>query len=233
MKKILTGLIALVIVFTLAPSTFAFTRLGQEIKEIRNEAKEGIKEKRESFLGEVKKFMKKNLRFEARLKGKITTVGSASFSMTNEDGTFQINVTEKTNLLQKFGGKSTLGEYSVGDEVVVFGKFTDDTKTTIDAKIVKNNSIQKRFGAFFGKVLSTKSDSFTIETQERGTQTVYFGTAKIVNRKEVVISILDVKVGDRVRVKGVWDKTLSKISEVVQVKDFSIPAISPTQAAGN
>jgi len=72
-----------------------------------------------------------------------------------------------------------------------------------------------------------------METAERGTQTVYFGTAKIVNRKETNITLSDIKVGDRVRVKGVWDKTLSKIAEVIQIKDFSIPVVIPTQATEN
>src|SRR3989338_4584775 len=108
----------------------------------------------------------------------------------------------KTVILRKFGGKSSLSEYSIGDEVMVFGKFTDDTKLIIDAKTVKNNSIQKRKGAFFGKVTVKNSDNFVMETLERGTQTVYFGTAKIVDRRETNISYSDIKVGDKVRAKG-------------------------------
>jgi len=160
-------------------------------------------------------------------------VGSNNFSLNGDDGTFQVNINDKTKFLRKFGGKSSLGEYSVGDEVIVFGKFTDDTKLIIDAKTVKNNSIQKRFGAFFGKITVKNIDNFIMETAERGTQTVYFGTAKIVNRKETNITLSDIKVGDRVRVKGVWDKTLSKIAEVIQIKDFSIPVVIPTQATEN
>lgn len=257
MKKIFLGLIVIIILLSITPPTFAITTtpLGREIKntiretvdegqeegsstakirkEVRENIKDDIKEVRMGFLGKVKNFLKKNLRFEARVKGSITQIGSASFSMTSEDGTFQINVTEKTNLLRKFGGKSSLSEYAVGDEVVVFGKFTDEKKTAIDAKTIKNNSIQKRFGAFFGKVTAKNSDNFVMETAERGAQTVYVGTAKIVNRKEVTIALADIKVGDRVRVKGIWDKTLNKISEVIQIKDFSIPAIVPTQAAND
>lgn len=239
MKKISLGIIVLVTFLTVTPSVLALTPLRRRIRDtIKETVKEGriegsnpteikedIKEVRMGLLGKVKDFMKKNLKFEARVKGKITVIGSNNFSLNGEDGTFQINITDKTKILRKFGGKSSLSEYSVGDEVVVFGKFTDDTKLVIDAKAVKNNSIQKRFGAFFGKVTVKNSDNFVMETLERGTQTVYFGTAKIVNRKETAISYSDIKVGDRVRVKGVWDKTLSKIAEVVQIKDFSLPVV--------
>lgn len=252
MKKISLSIIILVtfllVTFlTVTPSVLALTPLRREIKNeiketIKEEKKEAsgpalngkdIKEIKNGLLGKVKDFLKKNLQFEARVKGKIAMIGSNNFSLSGDDGTFQVNITDKTKILRKFGGKSSLSEYSIGDEVVVFGKFTDDTKLIIDAKTVKNNSIQKRFGAFFGKVTIKNNDNFIMETAERGTQTVYFGTAKFVDRKEVNISYTDIKAGDRVRVKGVWDKTLNKISEVNQIKDFSIPVVVPTQAAQN
>lgn len=247
MKKISLSIVILVTFFTVTPSVLALTPLR---KEIRNTIKEAIREEKKEasdaavdgddtrevkngLLEKVKDFMKKNLRFEARVKGEIPVIGENNFTISSEDGTFQVNITDKTKILRKFGGKSSFGELSVGDEVMVFGKFTDDTKSIIDAKTIKNNSIQKRFGAFFGKVTTKNSDNFVMETVERGVQTVYFGTAKLVDRKEIIITINDIKVGDRVRVKGVWDKTLSKITEVLQVKDFSIPVIVPTEASEN
>lgn len=247
MKKTSLSIIVLVTFLTATPSVLALTPLRKEIRNtiketIKEEKKEAsgtaldeddVKERKNGLIEKVKNFMKKNLRFEARVKGEVTVIGENSFTMSSEDGTFQVNITDKTKILRKFGGKSSLAELSVEDEVMVFGKFTDDTKSIIDAKTVKNNSIQKRFGAFFGKVTTKNSDNFVMETLERGVQTVYFGTAKFVDRKETGITISDIKVGDRVRVKGVWDKTLNKITEVIQVKDFSIPTIVPTEASEN
>ena len=234
MKNTLKSIVVLVVLLAVVPSVFALTPLRREIKNtIKETVKEGkkessspantnedVKEIRMGLLDKVKNFMKKNLKFEARVKGKITVIGSNNFSLNGEDGTFQVNITDKTVILRKFGGKSSLSEYSVGDEVVVFGKFTDDTKLIIDAKTVKNNSIQKRFGAFFGKVTVKNTDNFVMETAERGIQTVYFGTTKFINIKEINISYGDIKIGDRVRVKGVWDKTLNEIREVSQIKIF-------------
>lgn len=235
MKKISLGIIILTAFLTIAPSVFALNPSGREtgdtIRESIKEEKE-VKEKNENkgLLDKVKNFLKKNLQFEARVKGKITTmaIGSNNFSMIGEDGTFQVNITDKTQILRKFGGKSSLSEYSIGDKVMVFGKFTDDTKSIIDAKTIKNNSIQKRKGAFFGKVTVKSTDNFIMDTLERGTQTVYFGSAKFVKRNEEIMFYADLKVGDRVRVKGVWDQALNKINEVTQIKDFSLPVIKPT-----
>lgn len=250
MKKISLSLIILTTVLTIAPSAFALTpkntireivrerreeSSGQAVirNEVRKNIEENTKEIKMGLMDKVKKFLKKNLKFEARVKGKITliNIGLNNFFMTGEDGAFQINITEKTKLLKKFGGKSSLSEYSVGDEVVIFGKFTDDTKLIIDAKTVKNNSIQKRKGAFFGKITVKNTDNFVMETIERGTQIVYFTGAEFVERNEKPITYADLKPGDRVRVKGVWNKTLSEIREVSQVKDFSIPVIVPTQTS--
>ncbi len=243
MKKTSLSIIVLVTFLTATPSVLALTPLRKEIRNtiketIKEEKKEAsgtalneddVKEIKNGLLEKVKNFMKKNLRFEARVKGEVTVIGENSFTMSSEDGTFQVNITDKTKILRKFGGKSSLAELSVGDEVMVFGKFTDDTKSIIDAKTIKNNSIQKRFGAFFGKVTIKNTDNFIMETEERGIQTVYFGNAKFVQRNEITMIYADLKVGDRVRVKGIWDKTLSKITEVIQIKDFSIPAFTPTK----
>lgn len=252
MKKSISSIIILFTFLTIVSPLSAENNFGREIKktiretveegkeaslspkEIRQEVKKNVRkevqERNEGLLDKVKNFMKKNLRFEARVKGKITEIASVSFSMEGEDGTFQININDKTNMLRKFGGKSSLSEYSAGDEVIVFGKFTDDTKSIIDAKVIRNNSIQKRKGAFFGKVTVKNTDNFVIDTLERGIQTVYFGTAKFMQRNETVMTYAELKVEDRVRVKGVWDKTLNQIKEVEQIKDFSIPVVIPTQS---
>lgn len=253
MKKSVLSLIILLTFLTVVSPLSAEINFGKEIKktvreaiedgkeaslspkeigkEIGENVKEKTQERKQNLLNKVKEFMKKNLKLEARVKGKVTMIGASDFSIDGEDGTFKVNITDKTKILRKFGGKSSLGELSVGDEVMVFGKFTDDTKSVIDAKTIKNNSIQKRFGAFFGKVTVKNSDNFIMETAERGTQTVYFGDAKFVQRNEKDMTYSDLKIGNRVRVKGIWDKTLSKINEVIQIKDFSIPVIAPTETA--
>ncbi|VVA44435.1 conserved exported hypothetical protein [Candidatus Roizmanbacteria bacterium] len=236
MKKISLGLIILSAVLTVAPSVLALTpntTPGEFRKEIRKEAKEEFKNER--LLDKAKNFLKKNLRFEARVKGKITVVGADNLSISGDDGTFQVNVTDKTQLLGKFGGKTKLklSDYLVDHEVMVIGKFTNEDKTIIEAKVIRNLSIQKRRGAFFGTVLTKGTDSFTMQTLKLGVQTVYFGNAKFVERNETSMTYTDLKIGDRVRVKGVWDKTLNKITEVTQIKDFSIPIVVPTKTTQN
>lgn len=52
-----------------------------------------------------------------------------------------VNVTEDTEIVRKYFGKTTLEEFSVGDKLNITGRANDDG--TIDAKVLKNNSIWK------------------------------------------------------------------------------------------
>jgi len=190
--------------------------------EIRKE----VKEQNKGLLEEIKNQVKEKLqalRFNARLTGKITEIGGNYIKVSdNKDGKiYQVNITEKTQLRRHFWGKSSLSEFSVSDEVNVIGRYTDETKSTIEAVLIRNKSIQKRWGVFFGEVTAKNSDNFVIKTINRGDLTVYFGNAKFVDNSGNQLSYNALSVGSRVRVKGVWDKDLKKLSEVDEVKIFN------------
>lgn len=217
MNKILTIIIALVVlgfpVFTYAQNPTA--------KGLREEAKENRQE-----IVQAKQDLKANK--PARLNNATVTVKSTqSFTVTKDGKTYTINVSSNTKFRRHFWGDSTFVELSVNDIVNIWGKWTDSTQTTIDARVVRNQSVQKFRGVFFGNVKSKSSNSFVITSRYRGDQTVNFDSStKFVNRKEQTMKFSDIQVEDRVRIKGVWDKTNSTISEVTQVKDFTIPKVT-------
>ena len=201
-------------------------------KEMKEEKKDLIKEIRNQIKEKVKA-----LRFDTRLTGKITEIGGNYIRISdNKDGkTYQVNITEKTQLRLHFGGKSSLSEFSVGDEVNVIGRYTDETKLTIEAALIRNKSIQKRWGVFFGAVLSKEGTVLTIKTVNRADLKVNIvNSTKLINRREQVITLNDIQVGHRIRVKGVWNKDLKEIKETDEVKDFSLPppptkSLTPTK----
>lgn len=158
--------------------------------------------------------------------GEITAKTSNSLTVKTKDGkSYTVNIDSNTQLRRRFWGKATWEEISVGDMVNVIGQWTDDTHTAINAKLVRDASIQKRFGVFIGTV--TNLSPFTIETK-RGTETVTTdGSTKFVNRKEETIARADIKVGDKIRVRGLWDSKLNTITEVSKVKDYSLPLKTP------
>jgi ribosomal protein L21E len=143
-----------------------------------------------------------------------------------------VNINTQTKLLRKFGGKSSLSEFTPNDEIQAAGKWTDDAKTILTANLIRNLSIQKRFGAFIGTIKNLGENSFVLQSKNRGEQKVIItDTTKIVNRKMQALKFSDLMPEHRVRVKGLWNNKNNTITEVVQIKDFDLPpktTLTPT-----
>ncbi len=145
--------------------------------------------------------------------------------MINKDGkthTVQTGKFEKctTRIVRRFGGESSLSELTIGDEIAVAGRFTDDAKTTIQACVVRDLSIQKRFGTFVGEVKSLTPSGFLLNEQK----VTISSTIKLVNRRGGAITQAEIIVGHRVKVRGLWNRVSHTLTEVAIVKDFSLPA---------
>lgn len=208
------------------------TIIPKVIREEERNEKEDKEERNEGIFNRIKNFIKTNFKFDARITGTVTLLGTGGFTVDGNDGkTYTINVNDKTKYIRKFGGKSSFSELNEGDTVNVFGKFTDNAQLIIDAKVIRDLSIEKRWGVFFGVVKTKNSDGFVMSTISRGDQTVTLdpATTKILNHEKDAITLVDIKVNDRVRVKGIWDKTLNKITEVDEVRVFPVtPTKAPT-----
>jgi len=215
------------------------TNPGQLRQEIRDQVQKEIKEKKQSLLDEIKNKIK-SFRFSARITGTIKEIKDNVLTVTAGDKDYQVIIGDKTNfnarslksqgffntiLRRKFWGEANLSEFAVGDKVNVIGEWANEEKTKINAHLIRNQSIQKRWGAFIGEVTTAPNEgTFKMKTVNRGIITVSFGSStKAVSRDEKEIKIDDVAVGHRVRVKGVWDNKTNTITDVSQIKDFSLP----------
>lgn len=164
--------------------------------------------------------------FIAMASGKVTAKDGTSITIEKNGKSYMILTDDKTQFLRLYWGKSSYNEIQIGDNVNVFGNWTDATKTTILARSIRDVSIQKRFGVFFGVVQSLTSNGWvmTTITGARDNQTVTISlSTKLTNRKGDSITQAEVLVGHRVRVKGMWDRANNTVTEVTVVKDFSLP----------
>ncbi len=229
MKKVLTIIVSLAIfgfpVVSHAQTSTAVPTVSSAISNLRQDIKND-KQKLAQEKKELREDVKANR--PARLNNAVVASKSAqSFTVTKDGKTYTINVSSNTKFRRHFWGESSFSELSVNDVVNIWGKWTDSTQTAIDARLVRNLSVQKFRGVFFGTVKSKGSNSFVMTSRYRGDQTVNFDSStKFVNRKEQAMNFSDIQVGDKVRVKGVWDKKNGTVSKVAQVKDFSIPKIT-------
>ena len=64
-----------------------------------------------------------------------------------------VNITEDTNIVRKYFGKATLEDLSIGDSLKIIGRVNDDG--TVDAKVVKDNSIWKTVAKGIGGTVSS------------------------------------------------------------------------------
>jgi hypothetical protein len=93
------------------------------------------------------------------------------------------------------------------------------------AKISNIRGRQKAHGRTVpGQVIAIGADSLTIVRGDR-TYTVFTSAATVINRKKEVITLADVKVGDRVRVRGIVTGTSVSAQSI---RDISLPIVSAT-----
>ena len=165
--------------------------------------------------------------------GKVVAIDGETLTVVKDEKTYSVLTDSSTKFRRRFWGTSSLSEISVNDLVHVVGRWQNEEKTQVGAIIVRNMSIQKRYGVFFGVVTSVSDSGFVIQSAQRGNLTVSISdTTNIVNRIMDVITLSDIEVGHRVRVKGTWDSVNLTITDIVQVKNFSIPSLpSPTPSA--
>lgn len=214
-------------------------RLKDKVKEIRQDIKDEIKEKREDIKEEFRE-MKASV--SAALKqlrsgrialgsGEITAINGMTLTVVHEGKTYTVLTDDKTQFRRKFWGKSELAEFGIGDKINGVGTWVDEEHTTIKARFIRNLSIQMRHGVFFGTVTEISATGFKMDSERRGEQTVTVGAdTKYVNRREETITLGDIAVGQRVRVRGLWNSRTSTITEVTKVKNYSLPpraSISP------
>lgn len=223
-----TKLISLVLAASVGLSVATSVYAVSARVHVRSEIKDDLREKAGSRPGLLREFLTKGR--AAIGSGKLTAKTATTLTVEKDGKSYTVNVDSKTQLRRRFWGKATLDEMQIGDTINVIGLWADDAHTTINAKLVRDASIQKRFGVFFGQVKSLLSNGWVMSTvsDKRADQTVTVSSStKFENRKGETITQADVKVDQKVRVKGLWDKVQNTVTEVTNVKDFSLP-LRPT-----
>jgi len=212
---------------------------------IRKDIREMVKENRQEIREEVKELkgtprptiaaMRKSLNLIARLSdvtlvSKTGSMTSGALTVKTKEGTtLTVNLGANSHVMRRFWGKvGSFDEMQVGDVLNITGKYTDDTKTAVNAILVRDRSIQKRFGVFIGTVSNVSATGFTLTTPNRGAQTVTLTSSmKLTDRTGKTITATDMQNGHRVRVHGLWNVQAKTLTEVKQLKDFSLP-VRPT-----
>ncbi len=140
------------------------------------------------------------------------TSESSEYVTSTESWT--VNVTSATKLFRKYMKTATIEEMLVGDKVEVRGTLSGTN--TLNARVVRNNSLVIKFGDFQGTVLSVNADAktFVLRTKEKKLSDVTItvtDATKYVDENGLR-TFTDLTVGDRVKVLGTYNSATKKIA---------------------
>ena len=181
-------------------------------KELIQDKKEIVKEKTQNILEQVKNVIKEKIK--KHIKGTLTTIAGNVLTVQQGQTNLTIRVTDKTEFKRKFGGTSSLSEFNPNDQLIVIGNRNTEG-TEIEASYIRNMSIQRRFAVFAGEVIAMSSNTLTLKTVGRGTQTAMILSNTTYKEKNKAITFTDIQIGDKILVKGeLWDR----VSDTIDAK---------------
>ena len=163
---------------------------------------------------------------------KVTAIATSSITVAQTWGsyvsTWVVNISTSTELLRRYDGKSSLSEFSVGDYVAIRGTLdTTAAAATVNAKIIRDYSIQKRNVDFSGTVSSidARGQNFVLTTNGHGNQTIFVSFATVVKKGGATTTFGTIAVGDRItHAAGVWNY-LNNTMQAVRVDIYQNTAL--------
>ncbi len=128
----------------------------------------------------------------------------------------------KTNIIRKYGGKSNLSEFTVGDRVQMVGKTNADGSLTVS--LIRNESIHNTLLLKEGEIttIDVVNNTFVLRKDDKSL------IVKVTNKTKLVISQIDfpqfsnLKVGDKVHVRGI-------INDRTNFLEASLVRVSPAE----
>ncbi len=150
---------------------------------------------------------------EVKLVGKLMAISGTNLTVASWGGSWTVDAS-KAEVVRRFGGDSGLSEYQVNDVLMVHGQ-ASMAGLSIVAKVIKNESIQKRGAQFFGVITDLNASSttaFSLKTEKFGNLAVTASSSlKIVINGQASSSTAGLANGMYAQVSGVWDRVNSTV----------------------
>lgn len=165
-------------------------------------------------------------------KATIKAIDGNNLTVVSKDKIYTVIVTGQTSLRRKFGSTAKLTEFAVGNILQVQGNKT--AETTIEARLIRNLSIQKKNGTFVGTIesIDVANKKLVLVPVKRAKVTVSIEVGTKIMEREVVKSFADLIIGIKVSASGMWDSSNNTLIETSKV--VIIPSKETTKArAGN
>ena len=143
--------------------------------------------------------------------GTASSVSGTAITLAGNDGTTYTVDASGAKIVRKFGASMQLADIQNGDTLQVRGTVSG---SDIIASLIRDMSEQSKNATFYGSVTAVNGSSFTLQSKDRGSQTVNTTVSTVFkkNGQTDANGMTDVTVGANVIVSGVWDSKNSNIS---------------------
>ena len=158
----------------------------------------------------------------AKVTSVATTTVNAVLTFGSSSMNWVINVDSSAEIVGKNGSRSSMADVSVNDVISFQGSLTSGSPLTVQAKVLKNWSVQKKRVNYFGPITSIDSgtQTFVFNSEEKGSVIVKTSAeTKYKKTGTSTDSFASLKVGDIVRVKGSYDNSNNTL-DANEVKVF-------------
>lgn len=157
-------------------------------------------------------------------KGIVKSISDKTLVVTRpKDGQdFNVTVSDKTKIFRRYE-KGSFDEIKVGHIINVIGKISVDDPADITATMLRDLSLTMRHSVISGIVDSTDDGKIILSSKKVKGISVDTTGAKLTDRKNREINVTDIHAGDRVKVRGLWDSENQTLTEVMSIRDFSLP----------
>ncbi len=154
---------------------------------------------------------------EIKLVGTLTAVSSSTLSVQSWGGIWTVDASN-VKVVRRFKGESNVSELQVGDQVMIQGQ-ASATGLTVTARMIHDESIQKRNGEFTGKISdltaganASSTATFTLTTEKRGAVKVTLtADTKLMINGSLASTTAGLANGMYASVSGIWDRTNSTV----------------------
>jgi hypothetical protein len=160
------------------------------------------------------------------VKGSLTAISEDVLSVNQGDEQFNVEIDDQSKVLSKYYSKIDPKTLKSGDLISIWGKWVDEAKTMIQAKLVRDLSREVRKGVVNGLFTRISATQFSMTKANGKVFTITFDkNAKIMNRKGNTILYSDIKDNDHLAVTGLVDHTNLTVVSTSKVRDLDLPQI--------
>lgn len=158
------------------------------------------------------------------VKGNLVSISEDVLTVNKDNEQFDIEVDNQSKVLSRYYSKIDTKDLKNGDQVSIWGKWVDEAKTMIQAKLIRDLSREIRKGVVNGKFKKISETQFSVTKANGKVFTVTFDEkTKIMNRKGENILYSAIKDNDHVAVTGLVDHSKLTVVNTSKVRDLDLP----------